>query len=261
MDLSHAVRKFEEYLDHYDRDDDKIRLKITHTYGVVEYSRKIALRLGLPEEDVELAQIIGLLHDIGRFEQIRRFDSFEPATMDHAEFGVRILFEEGMIRRFLEKGDWDQIIETAVARHSDFRLEGIQDARALLHAKIIRDADKLDNCRVKLEDDFEAFLGVPAEKVSSSVITRKVREDALAGRSILSSDRVTPMDYWVSYLVYFYDLNYRASLDIVEENDYVRRLIRRIPYLDPDTGRVMEELENRLIKYVSEAKKDCGRRG
>ena len=65
MDLSHAVRKFEEYLDHYDRDDDKIRLKITHTYGVVEYSRKIALRLGLPEEDVELAQIIGLLHDIG----------------------------------------------------------------------------------------------------------------------------------------------------------------------------------------------------
>mgnify|MGYP003178858069 CR=1 FL=1 len=104
MDLSHAVRKFEEYLDHYDRDDDKIRLKITHTYGVVEYSRKIALRLGLPEEDVELAQIIGLLHDIGRFEQIKRFDSFEPATMDHAEFGVRILFEEGMIRRFLDKG-------------------------------------------------------------------------------------------------------------------------------------------------------------
>ena len=52
MDLSHAVRKFEEYLDHYDRDDDKIRLKIAHTYGVVEYSRKIALRLGLPEEDV-----------------------------------------------------------------------------------------------------------------------------------------------------------------------------------------------------------------
>lgn len=150
MDLSHAVRKFEEYLDHYDRDDDKIRLKITHTYGVVEYSRKIALRLGLPEEDVELAQIIGLLHDIGRFEQIKRFDSFEPATMDHAEFGVRILFEEGMIRQFLEKGDWDQIIETAVARHSDFRLEGIQDTRALLHAKIIRDADKLDNCRVKL---------------------------------------------------------------------------------------------------------------
>ena len=63
------------------------------------------------------------------------------------------------------------------------------------------------------------------------------------------------MDYWVSYLVYFYDLNYRASLDIVEENDYVRRLIQRIPYLDSETDSVMGELERRLVKYVSEAKK------
>ena len=69
------------------------------------------------------------------------------------------------------------------------------------------------------------------------------------------------MDYWVSYLVYFYDLNFRESLDIVEENDYVRRLIHRIPYLDPETGRVMEELEKRLVRYVNEAKKDCERRG
>ena len=40
MDLTHAIRRFEEYLDDYDREDDKIRLKITHTYGVMEY-RKI----------------------------------------------------------------------------------------------------------------------------------------------------------------------------------------------------------------------------
>lgn len=40
MDLAHAIRRFEEYLDDYDREDDKIRLKITHTYGVMEYSKK-----------------------------------------------------------------------------------------------------------------------------------------------------------------------------------------------------------------------------
>lgn len=262
MDFDSAKQAFEKYLDGYDRENDKVRLKIVHTYGVVEQSVAIAGRLGLSEEDKELAGIIALLHDIGRFEQLRRFDSFQPDTMDHASYGVELLFgEPGMIRRFVPEDTWDDVIRTAIARHSDFALEGISDERKLMHARIIRDADKLDNCRVKLEDDFEAFLGVPAEKVSSSVITGKVREDALAGRSILSSDRVTPMDYWVSYLVYFYDLNYRASLDIVEENDYVRRLIHRIPYLDPETERVMEELESRLVKYVSEAKKDCERRG
>ena len=262
IDLEKARLAFEEYLEQFCREDEKIKLKIVHTKGVVRCAAKICDGMGLSREDCDLAQLIALLHDIGRFEQLRQFDSFWPETMDHASYGVELLFGTSrMIRKFVPEDKWDEVIRVAIAKHSDFALEGISDERKLMHARIIRDADKLDNCRVKLEDDFEAFLGVPAEKVSSSVITRKVREDALAGRSILSSDRVTPMDYWVSYLVYFYDLNYRASLDIVEENDYVRRLIRRIPYLDPDTGRVMEELENRLIKYVSEAKKDCGRRG
>ena len=147
MDLQHAKTEFERYLDGYDRNDDKVHLKIVHTYGVTEYSRQIAERLNLPDEDRELAQLIGLLHDIGRFEQLKRFDSFEPDTMDHASFGVQILFSEGMIRNFAGKDSWDGIIQTAIARHSDFRLTGITDSRTLMHARIIRDADKLDNCR------------------------------------------------------------------------------------------------------------------
>ena len=63
------------------------------------------------------------------------------------------------------------------------------------------------------------------------------------------------MDYWVSYLAYFYDLNFRESMDIVEENDYVRRIIHRIPYTEPNTKKTMEELEKRLVRYVHEAKK------
>lgn len=108
MDLQHAKREFERYLDGYDRDDDKVRLKIVHTYGVTECSRKIAEGMKLPEQEQELAELIGLLHDIGRFEQLKRFDSFEPNTMDHAGFGVKILFEEGMIRNFVKEDTWDE---------------------------------------------------------------------------------------------------------------------------------------------------------
>lgn len=261
MDFDKARQVFEDYLDGYDRENDKVRLKIVHTYGVVAQSAEIARRMGLSDEDVELARIIALLHDIGRFEQLRRFDSFMPDTMDHASFGVKILFDEAegnapkMIRSFVPEDRWDEVIRTAIARHSDFVLEGITDERTLLHARIIRDADKLDNCRVKLEDKFETFQGASAAEVSASVITPKVREDALAGRSILSADRVTPMDYWVSYMAYFYDLNFRESLDIVEENNYVRRLIHRIPYSHPETRRTMEELEEHLVRYVHEAKR------
>lgn len=250
MDYNRAKEVFEQYLDGYDRENDKVRLKIIHTYGVVDQSTELAKRMKLSEEDTDLARIIALLHDIGRFEQLKRFDSFLPDTMDHAAYGVQVLFDEGMIRRFVPEDRWDDVIRTAIARHSDFVLSGIRDEQTMLHAKLIRDADKLDNCRVKLEDALETFVGAPAEVIGAQEISPKVREDALAGRSIFSADRVTLMDYWVSYVAYFYDLNFRESLDIVEENDFVRRIIRRIPYTNPATRDTMGELEDRLVEYV-----------
>ena len=252
MELERARGKFEEYLSGYDRENDKVRLKMIHTYGVTEYSRQIAGRLGLSEEDQELAQLIGILHDIGRFEQLKRYDSFEPDTMDHAGFGVQILFDEGMIRDFIEDGQWDSIIRTAIARHSDFRLEGIQNERELLHARIIRDADKLDNCRVKLEDTVETILGVSAEEVGRTKISKAVMEQFKRKESILSSMRKTKMDYWISDLAYFYDINYKVSMELICEHDYVERLIRRIPYSEPQTRIQMEEVEKMLRQYCEE---------
>ena len=131
--------EFEKYLDEYDREDEQIYLKIEHTYGVVKYAGEIAGRMECSGEDVELAELIGLLHDIGRFEQIRRFHSFEPGTMDHAVFGADLLFgEEKMIRRFVKDDKFDELIDAAIRKHSDFKLDGIHDTRTLFHAWCIR---------------------------------------------------------------------------------------------------------------------------
>lgn len=60
------------------------------------------------------------------------------------------------------------------------------------------------------------------------------------------------MDYWVSYVAYFYDMNFRESLDIVREQDYVRRIIGRIPYSDPETADTMKRLEEKLLIYIGQ---------
>ena len=189
MDFEHVKAVFEEYLNGYDRENDKVKLKIVHTYGVIRCSEEIGRRMGLQAEDMELAKLIALLHDIGRFEQLKRFNSFEADTMDHATYGVQVLFEEGMIRQFIEEDTWDDVIRTAIAKHSDYELTGITDERTLLHARLIRDADKLDNCRVKLEDAMETLLDLSADEVGKYAISPKVREDAFAGKCICSKDR------------------------------------------------------------------------
>ncbi|MEY8483483.1 HD domain-containing protein [Lachnospiraceae bacterium 48-21] len=252
MDLQHAKKEFEHYLDGYDREDDKIRLKIVHTYGVAECSRRIAQRMGLDQEDQELAELIGILHDIGRFEQLKRFHSFEPHTMDHAAFGVQILFDEGMIRDFVEDDRWDGIIRTAIAKHSDYRLERAGDDREGMHARIIRDADKLDNCRVKLEDTMETMLGVSASEVGKTTVSPEVMEQFRRKESILASTRKTKMDYWLSYMAYFFDINYRVSMEMIRENNYVARLLGRIPYSNPQTRAQAAEVEETLCRYVED---------
>ena len=217
IDIAHAKQEFEKYLDEYDRQDEQIYLKIEHTYGVVKYAGEIARRMECSREDVELAELIGLLHDIGRFEQIRRFHSFEPGTMDHAVFGAELLFgEEKMIRRFIEDDKFDILIDAAIRKHSDFKLEGIHDARTLFHAKLIRDADKLDNCQVKLVASIEAMLGASEEAAGEGLISPAVWESCLRRESVLSADRQVPVDYWVSYLAQYYDINFPETCEIIE---------------------------------------------
>ena len=87
MDKNKNINAFKIYTDKYDSTDTKIALKIEHTYHVAENALVIAEDLGLPGEDVDLAWFLGLLHDIGRFEQLRQYGTFLDArSVDHAEF-------------------------------------------------------------------------------------------------------------------------------------------------------------------------------
>lgn len=250
MDFEHAKQEFEAYLDGYDRTDDKINLKIIHTYQVVACSGEIAERMGLSAEDVELAKMIGLLHDIGRFEQLKRFNSFNPGTMNHAKYGAEVLFDEGMIRKFVKEDTWDAIIRTAIDRHSDFAIEGVEDERTLLHARIIRDADKLDNCRVKLEEKLETLLEHDPDEPGMDVITDEVWSYCEARTSVRSAARKTPIDYWVSYVAYFYDIYFKETMQIILEKDYISRIIHRLDYKNPATREKMEKLEQDLTAYA-----------
>ena len=71
IDLNRAKKAFKEFVKAYDINNGRIRVKIEHTYKVAENSKQIAKSLNLNEEEQKLAELIGLLHDIGRFEQIR----------------------------------------------------------------------------------------------------------------------------------------------------------------------------------------------
>lgn len=252
IDITYAKQQFQKYLEDYDRTDDRIKLKAVHTAQVGKAADVICREEGMTEEDRQLALLIALLHDIGRFEQLKQFQSFDDRLFDHAKFGVKVLFEDGCISDFMKDRSYDEIIRKAIRYHSCFSLEeaGELTKEERLHCQIIRDADKLDNFRVKDTEKIETLFGVGEDMVAREEISPHILETIRARKSVLSSERVTHMDFWVSYLAFVFDLNFPASFRWIEQQDYMNRNIDRITYKNPKTKRDMEEIRKICNDYI-----------
>ena len=138
IDRTRALAEFKRYTDAYDSANPRIALKIDHTYRVAEACEAVARGEGWCDADIDLAWLCGLLHDAGRFEQLRRWNTFKDAeSTSHAALGVRVLFGENPadapattgIRAFVESPAEDELIRASIAYHSDFRLPDGLDAR------------------------------------------------------------------------------------------------------------------------------------
>ena len=186
MDFEFAEKVFKEYIKNFDINDGCISLKIRHTLEVIKKSEYIAIGLGLDKENIELAKIIGLLHDIGRFEQLKEFNDYDDSKMDHALFGTKILFDDNLIRKFIKTNKYDDIIIKAINNHNKFKIEDGLNEIQLLHCKIIRDSDKLDNFRVKKEDKFEDMFPkvYNRETINYENISPKVYKDFMEHKCI-----------------------------------------------------------------------------
>lgn len=251
IDFSEAKLAFKNYIDNFDKNDGGIKLKIAHTYGVVKCSEYISSRLNLNEEDIELSKVIALLHDIGRFEQVKMTHSFlDNNGFDHAEYGVKLLFEDGKIRDFLKDNKYDNIIYKAIKNHNKYKIEeGLQDDE-LLHAKIIRDADKMDNFRVKETEDFENMFDYNSKTINYELITQEVYDDFMNCKTILTTKRKTQIDFWVSYIAFIFDLSFDASLKYIKDKNYIDKLVDRIDYMNIDTKNKMEEIRKFAKVYL-----------
>ena len=256
IDIARAKNALKDFLEEYkDKSDLGFELKIVHTYHVAENAKKIAQELNLSKEDIELAELIGILHDIGRFEELKITKELNSVKFNHAGHGSKMLFEKGMIRKFIEDSQYDNIIKKAIENHSRLEIEENLDERTLLHSKIIRDADKIDNYRVKKDEKIEAIFPKRVNKIEDmqeSKLSDKVYNTILDKKCVDIHDRVTPLDFWVCILAFTFDLNFDVSYKIVKENDYINVLVDRFEYRDEETKNRMEKVRKIINEYINE---------
>ena len=252
IDIKKAKQEVNKYINKYDIDNDRIKTKVAHIGRVANMARKIAENLNLEKEDIELAELIGLLHDIGRFEQVRIYNTFvDRDSVNHGELGVKILFEDRLIDKFVEDRQYDDIIKKSILNHnrSPKNIETSSE-RELLHSKIIRDADKIDILYILTFGKKE--IAWEKADLSNDTISDEIYREFIEEKSIDYSKRQTSADILVSHFAYIYDINFKCSLKIIKENKYLEKIYNRFTFKDELTNKRINKIYNIAKEHVED---------
>jgi putative nucleotidyltransferase with HDIG domain len=245
VDRDRALKAFLAYVEPYDSTNPRIALKVAHTLRVAALTDEIA-RTTAPDgpafsgDDVDLCWLIGLLHDIGRFEQVRRFDTFNDAvSVPHAALGTEILFEgveddAPLIRTFVEDDSEDETIRIAIAHHSDLAIPDDLGERHQAACHVLRDADKIDILKVNCICPMADIYGVSEEEMAISSLTDAVVATFYDHRTVPRNIRRTPADILVSHVCFAWELVYPVSRTIAHAQGHIDEMLAH-RFEDPET--------------------------
>lgn len=172
-------------------------------------------------------------------------------------YGVKILFEDNMIREFIQEDTYDEVIYHAILNHNKYQLPNELKGKALLHSKLIRDADKTDIFRVNINEPLEAVLGLSKEEfqhcnIEHQAISPKVYQDVMNKKCTSVSDWNNEMDSWVGNLSFMFDYNFIKGIQIVKQKRYIEKMVARIHYQNPDTRDKMRTILGFIQSYMNE---------
>lgn len=228
IDRRAVLQQFKSYVETFTGIDEGVPLKYEHSLRVCVLCEEIAKSLGLAPEDVDLAWLIGVLHDIGRFEQLKEFHTFvDYKSMDHAKYGADYLFNRSHIRDFVTDASEDDVIFAAIANHNAYAIGAGLSKRQQLFAKLIRDADKTDIFRV-----YVSYItsNTPVWKkrqqaLKTEDLSPAVIQQARAHTLVRTQDKKTYIDFFVGMLCLYFDLNYPHTKEIVKRQGYFQKLV------------------------------------
>ena len=239
-------KEFDKYVSNYDMTNKDIKLKYDHSYRVMKLQEKYAKKLGFSKEDVELAKIIGLLHDIGRFEQLRVYNSYDDLkTIDHADYSCTQLFEKGEIKRFVKNEEWYPIIEFAIRNHNKQFLEEVKDERVMKHARLIRDTDKIDIIYLM------GVLKIIDVTPTKDKINEKMLKEFFNREEISRKDIKNKNDHYVIYYSFAFDVNNTICLK------EIRKYYKALAEVQRDNEILMNVYKD-MDKYIKERLKNEG---
>ncbi|MHA1618864.1 MAG: HD domain-containing protein [Promethearchaeota archaeon] len=238
-----------------DDDIDAITLKHKHSYRVMELITTIATGIGLSPEDLEIAKIIGILHDVARFSQYTQYHTMHDSrSIDHGKLGAKIIrIESPLIRG---SPSILNLVCIAVLYHNKLKISADLTPRENIFCKMIRDADKLDVFALAcpIYQKYPDHLGekLKMHLPSHGGPTPAVIETVLKQTSVNVSILQNMTDFKLFQLAWVFDFNFSVSLEILQSHGYLQIIIDILPPF-PEKAAITSKIDIYISNFMTQA--------
>ena len=246
---------FNDYVSNFyskgqDQENDwAIKLKEEHSWKVREEIIKISQRLQLSKDDIVIAEVLGLFHDIGRFYQYQKYKTFrDDLSEDHAKIGARIVTNSHLLEDLTEVEK--NVITKGILYHNIHTLPEDTDPHCLFFCKLLRDADKLDIWRVIINYYFRKQnrnhnpvleLGLPDTPGYSDTVLN----DLYSGQTSSSKTINNLNDFKLLQIGWVYDINFYPAFQEIKKRNYIEKIASTLPETQ-ELKKVITSVDNYL---------------
>lgn len=252
INFENAEKEFLKYINNFNLEDEATNRKKLHSFRVMKNSEILAKKLNLNKEEVELAKLIGLLHDIGRFEQYDRAKKFlNENKFDHGNYGEFILKQDNYIEKYISNKKYIPIILKAVKNHNKYKIEEGLTNKEEMFCKLIRDADKLDILYETVCIYWKSEKEV--ENIENSKISKNIEEQLKKQEEIKKqgNEKFDSADHLLIILSFIYDINFKETFEIIQKQQYISKMLKRFNFKDKETAEKMKNMEEIIEQYIN----------
>ena len=235
-------RIFWDFSTQYDTSNSNILRKIIHSFSVAEKCFSIASSLHLNKNQRDLCYVIGLFHDVGRFEQWKKYQTFfDKISENHGFLGAKTL--ETFINKFSFTPREKEIIIEVIKYHNA-NYEG-EDEEVKFYHKIVKNGDIFANI-------ITAANGVQQMMIEKDGITPGLLEDFLNQKPLYKYSQNTKLDRALMFAANTYYLGFGFLKQEVLEKGYLDSLCSVFSaYLNKEDKAIYKEAIEILKKKLT----------
>ena len=227
---------FDQYIDRvvqkYPDLIENIEIKADHCRKVSNEIVGLAQNLNLTDEEILLAETIGLFHDVGRFRQYVRYQTFSDSkSQNHAELALDVIKENNVLSELSKEEQ--NVIFKSILNHSRAEIIPDKNEKVNFYSKLIRDADKLDIWRLITEyymvKEQKENKTLELELPDKEEITDEVLNSIMNKQVVLKESMKTLNDFKLLQIAWIFDLNFKYSIQRVYEKKYLDKIFVALP--------------------------------